>query len=150
VERFNLAFAREAGVLRIWRGILTSGQNSAVPNEENCDEFFEAKAAVPIDFCVANDLRNISIIKIDVEGMELEILSNLAPLLRQVDIFYVEYHSEQLRRNVEALLGPGYSLFAAEAGEADRGTVCFARTALIQSLRLATSSKRYVYAKQAT
>jgi FkbM family methyltransferase len=148
VERFNLAFASKPGVLRIWRGKLTSGQNSAVPNEENGASYFDANAAVPLEFCAEHGLERISVVKIDVEGLEMQILGNLAPLLPHVDIFYVEYHSEQLRRDVEALLGPGYSLFAAEASEADRGTVCYARTALIQSLRLAASGARYVYAKQ--
>jgi len=137
-------------VLRIWRGKITSGQNSALPNEENGENFFEAQAAVPLDFCAAHRLEKISVIKIDVEGLELQILANLAPLLPQVDIFYVEYHSEQLRRDIEKLLGPDYSLFAAEASEADRGTVCYARTRLIQNLRLATTRERYVYAKHGT
>ena len=150
VERFNLAFASKPGVLRIWRGKTSSGQNSALPNEENGENFFEAQAAVPLDFCAAQRLEKISVIKIDVEGLELQILANLAPLLPQVDIFYVEYHSEQLRRDIEKLLGPDYSLFAAEASEADRGTVCYARTRLIQNLRLATTRERYVYAKHGT
>lgn len=147
VERFNVAFASEPGVLRIWRGKLTSGQNSAVPNEENGGDSFEATAVVPIQFCARHGLEDISIVKIDVEGLELQILRNLAPLLRRVDVFYVEYHSEALRRGVEELLGPGYSLFAAEAGEADRGTACYARSALIEQLRRATPEARYVFAK---
>jgi FkbM family methyltransferase len=148
VERHNLAFAERAGVLPIWRGKLTSGQNSAVRNEENGEQSFEAQAVAPLDFCATHGLGKISIVKIDVEGLELQILRNLQPVLRQVDIFYVEYHSEALRRAVEELLGPDYSLFAAEASEADRGTACYARSALIQSLRLATSNARYVFAKQ--
>jgi FkbM family methyltransferase len=149
VERFNLAFASSAGVLRIWRGKLSSGQNSAVPNEENGDSWFDAKVAVPLDFCAEQGLGRISIIKIDVEGLELQILRNLEPLLPHVDIFYIEYHSERLRRDIENLLGEGYSLFAAEASEADRGTMCYARTDLIRSLRLAASGTRYVFAKEA-
>jgi FkbM family methyltransferase len=147
VERFNVAFAAQAGSLRIWRGKLTSGQNSAVPNEENGGDSFEATAVVPLQFCDEHALRDISIIKIDVEGLELQILRNLAPLLARVDVFYVEYHSEQLRRGIEDLLGPAYSLFAAEASEADRGTACYARSALIEQLRRETSQARYVFAK---
>lgn len=146
VERFNVAFAAQPGRLRIWRGKLTSGQNSAVPNEENGSDFFEATAVVPLEFCGAHGLSDISIVKIDVEGLELQILENLRPLLRRVDLFYVEYHSERLRRAVEELIGPDYSLFAAEASEADRGTACYARGALVEELR-ATAGARYVYAK---
>lgn len=58
-----------------------------------------------------------NVIKIDVEGFELEVLSGLNKSLDNCRICYVEAHSEQLRKEIRKILaGHGFTLTELEAG----------------------------------
>lgn len=147
VERHQVAFAKSPGALRIWRGQYSSGQNSALPNEANSQCFFEATAVDPLRFCREHNLREISILKIDIEGLEMEVLRALRPMLPVIQVLYIEYHSEALRREIDTLLASSYTLFASEASQAFCGTVCYAATDLLASLMAQTSIPRFTFAK---
>ncbi len=148
IERHPVAFVDKPGTVRIWRGKQSSGQNSAVPNEENDgSDFFDVTGVEPLAFCRAQGLNDISILKLDIEGLEIDVLRNLAPLLPNIQVFYIEYHSEALRREIESLLSD-YVLFASKATEAFRGTACYVRATRLEELMRNTSAARYVYAKE--
>lgn len=149
VERHAIAFADEAGTLRIYRGRHSSGQNSALPNEENSDSSFEVPARVPLDFCRSQGIERISILKMDIEGMELDVLASLAPLIEQIDVVYVEYHSEHIRRTIERILA-SFTLFASSATEAFRGTAAYARTAVLNDCIARSGLARYCFPKPAS
>src|SRR6185436_14730657 len=50
-------------------------------------------------------LKQISILKIDTEGCEVQIIDDLGARLEGADIIYVEWHSEEDRRAIDGLLG---------------------------------------------
>ena len=71
------------------------------------DEFIEKidVDAVTLDtLCRESDISNIDILKIDAEGMEMDILENSRAPLTRVDKIVVERHSRKLRDEVVALL----------------------------------------------
>lgn len=62
-------------------------------------------------------LESIDILKVDTEGCETEILASLSPLLGQIKFVLLEYHSEDDRRKIDALLGKRFYLFHCEAND---------------------------------
>ena len=86
-----------------------------------------------------------AVLKLDTEGCELPILSDLAPLLGGVDLIYVEYHSESDRRAIEGLLAERFALAAARAHHPHRGLNLYLATTLwaaypaLDDLRLVSS-----------
>lgn len=62
----------------------------------------------------------LDILKVDTEGCEVEILSNLGLHLSTIRIVLVEYHSESDRRRIDTLL-PGHTLFGAKVSNVAGG-----------------------------
>lgn len=67
----------------------------------------------------------VSILKIDTEGCEVPILERLGGRLDAVDILYLEWHSDDDRRRVDALLAPRFLLAHAVATFPHRGNACY-------------------------
>jgi FkbM family methyltransferase len=57
------------------------------------------------------DLGPITILKIDTEGHELRILTDISGSLHQVSVLFLEIHSDADRRHIDALLGTRFVLF---------------------------------------
>lgn len=72
-------------------------------------------------------------LKIDTEGCELEILRNLKPILGDVELIMLEYHSEEDRIAIDALVRTcGYILFSARVDQCHSGTVTYVRREIIR------------------
>ena len=67
--------------------------------------------------------QNVTIVKIDTEGCEVEILDAL-PEKNRIPMFYIEYHSESDRREIDEIL-PEHDVVRAESKRKHRGTVCY-------------------------
>jgi hypothetical protein len=67
----------------------------------------------------------ISVLKIDTEGCEVPILTDIAAMLPKVDILYLEYHSEQDRREIDAMLARDFTLGTAHAKHPHRGVLMY-------------------------
>ncbi len=67
----------------------------------------------------------ISVLKIDTEGCEVPILTDIAPLLPKVDLLYLEYHSEQDRRDIDAMLMKDFTLGTAHSRHPHRGVLMY-------------------------
>lgn len=91
----------------------------------------------------------ISILKVDTEGMELPILRALEEALADVEVIHLEYHSDEDRRELDALLSGSHVLFTSRASEPDRGTVTYVRRGALDLWRAATSLPRYTFPKRA-
>jgi FkbM family methyltransferase len=57
----------------------------------------------------------ISILKLDTEGCEVPILTDLGPRLDGIDLIYLEYHCEEDRRAIDALLAGPFLLLSSRA-----------------------------------
>ena len=71
-------------------------------------------------------LGEVDVLKIDAEGAEAAILERLGPRLARVRVVLVEYHTDALRRRVDALL-PGHALFGAVVHSPRVGTLKYLR-----------------------
>lgn len=84
----------------------------------------------------------ISILKLDTEGCEVEILQDLRARLADIDHICLEYHSEADRREIDSLLGPTHLLVRARAEHAHRGMLVFLRRTLAMEHGLAGAEIR--------
>jgi FkbM family methyltransferase len=140
------ALGARDGEARLYSGQHSSMQHSLVPNAENTGAFewipvLAARAALE-----ALGAPTFSILKIDTEGCELEILESLGDLLESVDVIYLEYHSEADRLAIDRLLAPHFILYTARADGAHRGTNAYVRCDVLESCN-AVIETRYVYPK---
>ena len=72
-------------------------------------------------------IERIDILKVDVEGCEIDVLGSLAPLLPTVKVLYVEYDSRQARRDIDRLLAPTHELYLAMMMALDQGECLYLR-----------------------
>jgi len=139
----------QARMAELYGGLHSTMQVSFLPNPENTAEV----ATVPIRD-VAGVLAQVplaapALIKLDTEGMELEILNALAGHLAAVGVLYVEYHSESDRRAIDALLGADFTLFHASVAEPDRGIMGHVSVRLLEALRSRERVPRFAWPKPA-
>jgi FkbM family methyltransferase len=75
-------------------------------------------------------ITSIDILKVDTEGCEIPVLSRLAPFIPNIQIIYVEYHSDSDRRALDDLIGDSHVLFSARAERAHVGELVYVRADL--------------------
>jgi len=68
----------------------------------------------------------IDILKVDVEGAEVEVLSSLEPLLPSVKVLYVEYDSRGARRQIASLMEGTHELYVGSLF-LDQGEIVYLR-----------------------
>ena len=70
------------------------------------------------------DPRGVTIMKIDTEGCEIEILEALGDNRERIPVYYLEYHSESDRRKMDEML-PEHDLVRSSSDRKHRGNVCY-------------------------
>jgi FkbM family methyltransferase len=97
-----------------------AGSRSELLELEEARAFFEREGLTRAD-----------ILKLDTEGCEWPILTSLQPWLGNFRVIYLEYHSENDRQRIDALLAPTHLLYNGQAHHLHRGEFCYvARSAL--------------------
>ena len=93
------------------------------------------RVAVPIrDAADAWDelgLGEVDVLKLDAEGVEADVLERLGERAGRARVVLVEYHTQTLRRRVDALL-PGHVLFGAVVHSVRIGTLKYVRADLAE------------------
>jgi hypothetical protein len=100
-------------------------QNSIHPSIEVAEANSEEIELVEAREALKDKVGPASILKVDTEGCELEILKNLEPYFHDFSLIYLEYHSETDRREIDALLAPTHSLLFSNAIQLHRGNVTY-------------------------
>lgn len=116
--------------VKLYRGKLHCLQNSivlhqAMRSDYEMVQFKEARRAI------APLLQSPTILKLDIEGCELQVIENLYPLLAQIEIVYLEYHSECDRIAIDNLLSSTFKLWSAQANEVHRGQLAYLSNTLL-------------------
>jgi FkbM family methyltransferase len=96
----------------LYFGITDSITASAHPREEtNGDgsEMVSLRAAGP--WVAEQGIDRIDILKVDVEGCEVEVLTSLEPLLPSVKVLYLEYDSRVARRSLARIVERTHELY---------------------------------------
>jgi FkbM family methyltransferase len=95
----------------LYFGADNSGLASVTRRADNVEasETVQLRAAGP--WATEHGVARIDILKVDVEGCELDVLTSLEHLLPTVKVLYVEYDSRHDRRRLEALLRSTHELY---------------------------------------
>lgn len=119
---------------RLYHGRLHSLQHSLHQSPEvNLSDYEEIEILEAREALAAHIVPG-TLLKVDTEGSELEILSNLGPLLKQCGAICLEYHSEQERRGIDALLSHTHHLLAATSRQVHRGDVTYLANEIVERL----------------
>ena len=108
-------------------------QDSIIKNNgvtENCELVKLVKVSEEI---VKRKISRISILKLDTEGCEVSILNEFLLELANIDIdlIYVEYHSEEDRLSIDGMMSERFILFYSQTNQPHRGNKGFISKALI-------------------
>jgi FkbM family methyltransferase len=146
VQVRRAALGAEDGKARLFSGQYSSMQHSLVPNAENTEDFEWVAVLAARATIESLGAPAYSILKIDTEGCELEILESLGDLLQSVDVIYLEYHSEADRLAIDQSLATHFVLYTARADGPHRGTNTYVRCNVLENCN-ALLEARYVYPK---
>jgi FkbM family methyltransferase len=147
VKLHNRALGEANGEAQLFSGQYSSMQHSLKPNAENTSDFEWVSVLSAIEAFDALGETPPSMIKIDTEGCELEILTAILPLLAKVDVIYLEYHSEADRLALDRLLADEFLLYAARADVPHRGTNTYIRNDVFARCSEIVE-KQYVFPKE--
>ena len=75
-------------------------------------------------------IENQTVIKIDTEGCEFPILNSINTLFNQLQVIYLEFHSEKDRIRIDDLLNQTHGLWNASVKHPHRGDVCYLHRSL--------------------
>ncbi|MGH9227183.1 MAG: FkbM family methyltransferase [Acidimicrobiales bacterium] len=109
VHPFGLSSAdREA---RLYHGDDDLGKASLIPRKVNLDESEPVELRAGGTWAAEQGIQRIDILKVDVEGCEVEVLEGLGDLLPTVKLLFVEYDSRRARKALGRLLDPTHELY---------------------------------------
>lgn len=132
INLFNYGLYDKDCKKTLYKGNLQSLQNSIHKSLEVSDsgDEIELKEA-------SSELTEVvdkyTIIKIDTEGCELNILQSISSLIKKVKIIYLEFHSEEDRVEIDKLLLPTHALWGCSMKYAHRGDVCYVNRELFET-----------------
>ena len=113
------------GQCKLYRSAWDPMSASVMPSAENTalfDTIALRKASKAIQ---EEKITAVDILKIDTEGCEVPVLTDLAEIVANAHVIYLEYHSDADRRQIDAILEPTHILAHAAARHAHRGDVCY-------------------------
>lgn len=99
------------GVVPLYKGDGDSGMGSVFRRSVNCDESEPVQIRAGAEWAAERGIGRIDVLKVDVEGSEINVLEGLLGLLPTVQVLYLEYDSRQSRRIVDTMLGPTHELY---------------------------------------
>jgi FkbM family methyltransferase len=109
VHPFGLSSAdREA---RLYHGDDDLGKASVIRREVNLDESEPVELRAGGAWAAKHGIQRIDILKVDVEGSEVDVLEGLADLLPTVKLLFVEYDSRRARKALGRLLDATHELY---------------------------------------
>ena len=75
--------------------------------------------------------RQFDLVKLDTEGMEFEILSDIEAWLKDINVLFIEWHSEDHRHRIDRVLKATHTMWSSVSKRPHRGNVCYVRTTMI-------------------
>lgn len=125
IEIFPFGLAKVERETKLFHGRLHSMQNSTYSSVEIDGSDFEIIQLKAADEFLSSRIVDGSLIKIDTEGCEVEILESLSPHYEKLSLIYLEYHSENARREIDQMLAKTHSLLFSQALQLHRGNVTY-------------------------
>jgi hypothetical protein len=113
-------------VVPLYKGKGDTINGSMLLRSVNVDESELVQVQAASTWAAENEIDRIDVLKVDVEGCEVEVLTSLAHLLPTVKVLYVEYDSRSARRAVERLVDHTHELYSGKMF-LDQGECIFLR-----------------------
>jgi FkbM family methyltransferase len=129
---------------RLYRGDDDLGKASVIRRTVNLDESEPVELRAGGAWAAERGINRIDILKVDVEGCEVEVLEGLRGLLPTAKVLFVEYDSRHARRAVGRLLDATHELYIGKLF-LDQGECTYLRSDLAE-LEAATKLLRDVFA----
>lgn len=123
---------------RLYRSTWDPMSASVFASAENTTDFDVIHLRRASDALEEVGISFVDILKIDTEGCELPVLTNLGSLTANARVIYLEYHSDIDRRKIDSLFEPTHILAHASARQPHRGDVCYVHRDTEYSRMLAT------------
>ena len=102
------------------------GMASVLPRSVNLAESELVQLCAGGSWTQAHAIDRIDVLKVDVEGVEVDVLMSLADLVTTMKIVYLEYDSRRARRLIAALLEPTHELYVGSMF-LDQGEIIYLR-----------------------
>ncbi|MDA9748681.1 FkbM family methyltransferase [Pelagibacteraceae bacterium] len=106
INPFNLAASNSTGVTDIYIDKNKMGRSSLIKNHLNY--FFDYVEKIQsikfMDFLEENNIEQIDILKIDVEGSECKIIDSIKPFLKKIACIYIESHTKDNFKKINNIL----------------------------------------------
>jgi FkbM family methyltransferase len=134
VDILPVALSNHSGIHRLYHGRLHSLQHSLRESPEVNTADYEEIQTVAARDALGSLIVPGTLLKVDTEGSELQILTNLGSLLALCGAICLEYHSEKDRRQIDALLGPTHHLLAATSRQVHRGDVTYLSNEIVDRI----------------
>jgi FkbM family methyltransferase len=96
---------------RLYKGDGDLGMASVIRRTVNLDESEPVELRAAGAWAADHGIERIDILKVDVEGCEIDVLTSLAGLLPTVKVLFVEYDSRQARKALGRLLDASHELY---------------------------------------
>jgi FkbM family methyltransferase len=129
---------------RLYRGDDDLGKASVFRRHVNLDESEPVELRAGGSWAAGQGIERIDILKVDVEGCEVEVLEGLAGLLPTVKVLFVEYDSRQARKALGRWLDATHELYIGNMF-LDQGECTYLRADLAE-LEAATNQLRRAFA----
>jgi Trk K+ transport system NAD-binding subunit len=88
--------------------------------------FREARAALK-----ELGLEPIDVLRVATGGDEVEVLTSLQEQLKDIKVIYVEFTSEQDRKQIDQMLDPSHLLWQGEISQGNYGCLCYLSRAYV-------------------
>lgn len=98
-------------VAPLYKGDGDLGMASIFRRSVNLDESESVQLRSAGGWAAERGIDQIDVLKVDVEGCEIEVLTSLERFLPAVKALYVEYDSREARREIARLLDPSHELY---------------------------------------
>lgn len=128
IHIYNYGLSDKNDSVKLYRGTNDSVTNSVFVGQET-------GASEIIQLCAAAEVFNklglvtVDILKIDTEGCEVPILTSLADVLDSTKVIYIEYHCEEDRLTIDALLSKSHYLQYGRVNAVHRGELVYVNKA---------------------
>lgn len=106
-----------------------AGQSTVLPTDRSDRDGERVGLRSAGGWAAEEGIDRIDVLKVDVEGCEVDVLQSLASLLPTVKVLYVEYDTRAARRAIDELLRPTHELFSGKV-LLDQGELIYLRTDL--------------------
>ena len=141
VKALNIGLSDRDASMKLYKGTSDSVTNSIGISEYNSPDYDIVTVKNAKTHFLTNNITNIDVLKIDTEGCEVPILQSIRPMLAQISVVYLEFHSHDDRILIDSILAASHYLYRGHIVNPHRGEVCYVARHAFPSIEDANRDK---------